>query len=228
MVPLPRWIWISGICLSAVAGMVNAICYMGMSHQVVSHLTGSTSLLGLSLANGDLPTLGFVWGVLIAFCLGATISGLVIQDSALQLGRRYGVVLMFEAILIAASVPLFERGSVWGVWIAAMACGLQNAMATTYSGALLRTTHLTGMFTDLGIGLGHLMRGVPLQMRRLTLSGLVISGFLTGSFAGAVLFRALGYSALFVPAGIVGLAGAGYLVYCHGRRVVERRAGTLR
>ena len=213
MVPLPGWIWIGGITLSAVAGMVNVIGYLGFAHQVVSHLTGTTSLLGLSLAQGDWSSAGILWGVLIAFSVGATISGLIVQDSTLQLGRRYGVVLIIEAALLLASIPLFERLSFWGAWLAAMACGLQNAMATTYSGALLRTTHLSGMFTDLGIGLGHLLRGLPLPFRRLTLSGMVISGYLGGSVVGAWLFAPLKYHALLVPAAITGITGIAHVGY---------------
>lgn len=202
-----------GVSLSAVAGMINAICFLGLSHQVVSHLTGPTSLLGTSLATGNWAYAGFVWGVLIAFCLGATVSGLVIQDSALKIGRRYGAVLLLESLLIIASIPLFEKSTIWAIWLAAGACGLQNAMATTSSGALLRTTHLTGMFTDLGIGLGHWIRGLPLPLNRLTLSGMVISGFLAGSLAGTWLFRSMGYQGLWVPAAITGLAGFSYWLY---------------
>lgn len=213
MVPLPKWVWIGGVSLSAVAGLVNGVCYLGLSHQVVSHMTGPTSLLGVSLATGDWTVARFVWGVLIAFSAGAVLSGLIIQDSTLRLGRRYGVVLVMESVLIITSVPLFEVSSSWGVWLAAMACGLQNAMATTYSGAVLRTTHLTGMFTDLGIGLGHLLRGLPLPFRRLTLSGVVISGFLVGSMLGAWLFGLFHYQALYVPAAITGAAGGAYIAY---------------
>lgn len=213
MVPLPKWVWIGGASLSTVAGLVNGVCYVGVSHQVVSHLTGPTSMLGASIASGDWAGVGFLWGVLIAFCAGAVLSGLIVQDSALRLGRRYGLVLLIESGLIMASIPLFQHSSAWGVWLAAMACGLQNAMATTYSGAILRTTHLTGMFTDLGIGLGHLLRGLPLPFRRLILSGLVISGFLLGSICGAWLFQALSYQALYVPAAITGIAGATYIAY---------------
>ena len=60
-----------------------------------------------------------------------------------------------------------------GALLAAMACGLQNAMATTFSGAAIRTSHLSGMFTDLGIGIGHALRGLPLQKRRLLLCLLI-------------------------------------------------------
>ena len=215
---LPRWVWIGAVLLAAVAGMVNVIGFLGFEHQAVSHLTGTTSLLGAALVNGDLRAISHLWGLLIAFCLGAMLSGMIIQDSALKLGRRYGVVLILEALLLLAATPLLEHQLIWGALLAAMACGLQNAMVTTYSGAVVRTTHLSGMFTDLGIGLGHLLRGVPLQKRRLMLSGFIISGFLGGSILGAGLFRHLQYNALLVPAALTGVVGISYMAYRHWRR----------
>jgi uncharacterized membrane protein YoaK (UPF0700 family) len=154
-------------------------------------------------------------GVIVSFVVGAAVSGLIVQDSALRLGRRYGAALTLVSLLLLAAVPMFERGWIAGAWAAAMACGLQNAMATTYSGAVVRTTHLSGMFTDLGIGIGHALRGMPLPRRRLTLSGLIIAGFFLGSTTGALLFRALHYRALLVPAALTGTVGVGYSLYRH-------------
>lgn len=210
---LPRWVWIGAITLACIAGMVNVIGYLGFEHVAVSHATGNTSLLGAALSMNDWRAVGHLWGMLIAFSLGAAISGMIIQDSTLNLGRRYGVALTLEALLLLAAIPLLKHQHVFGAMLMAMACGLQNALATTYSGAVVRTTHLTGMFTDLGIGLGHALRGMPLPMRRLTLSGLIISGFLGGSIVGAWLFRQYDYYALLAPAGLTGSAGIGYVAY---------------
>ena len=210
---LPRWVWIGAVALACVAGMVNVIGYLGFEHQAITHLTGTTSLLGAALAQGDLRAIVHLWGMLIAFCVGAMLSGLVIQDQTLKLGRRYGVALALEAALLLLAIPLFKQQQIWGALLAAMACGLQNAMVTTYSGAAVRTTHLSGMFTDLGIGLGHLLRGMPLPMRRLTLSGLIISGFLGGGVLGAWFYRHWGYDALLAPALLTGSTGIGYVLY---------------
>ncbi|NJB77139.1 YoaK family protein [Xanthomonas arboricola] len=215
---LPRWVWIGAVALSSVAGMVNVVGYLGSEHQVVSHLTGTTSLLGVALVQNSAPEIGFLWGILIAFCAGAMLSGLIIQDDVLRLGQRYGAALLLEALLLLAAIPLFKLHHIGGALVAAGACGLQNAMATTLSGAAVRTTHLSGMFTDLGIGLGHLLRGRPLQVRRLTLSGLIIGGFLGGSMLGTWLFQRWHYDALYLPAGLTGVTGAGYIAYLQWRR----------
>ncbi|UNK43516.1 DUF1275 domain-containing protein [Luteimonas sp. S4-F44] len=220
---LPRWVWVGAVTLACIAGMVNVTGYLGFEHLAVSHLTGTTSLLGAALADGDWRSVRHLWAILIAFSIGAMLSGLIIQDSTLRLGRRYGAALALESALLLAAVPLFSSQPLNGALLAAMACGLQNAMVTTYSGAIVRTTHLSGMFTDLGIGLGHLIRGKPLPMRRLTLSGLIITGFLGGGVLGTWLFRALHYRALLIPAALTGLTGLGYVGYRHWTLVRDAR-----
>lgn len=217
-VHLPRWVWVGAIALACVAGMVNVIGYLGFEHQAITHLTGTTSLLAAAVANGDLRAASHLLGVVLAFFSGAALSAVIVQDSTLHLGRRYGVVLAIESMLLLAAVPLFQGGQIWGALAAAMACGLQNAMVTTYSGAVVRTSHLSGMFTDLGIGLGHALRGMPLQPRCLMLSGLIISGFFAGGVIGALLFVRIGYNALYLPAALTGSTGIGYVIYRHLRR----------
>ncbi|HEY1034331.1 MAG TPA: YoaK family protein [Pseudoxanthomonas sp.] len=212
-IQLPRWVWVGAGSLAFVAGMINVVGYLGFEHQAVSHLTGTTSLLGAALAGGDWRATGSLLCLITAFMTGAVVSGMIVQDSTLRLGRRYGVTLTVESLLLFAAIPLFKEHQLAGALLAATACGLQNAMATTYSGAVIRTTHLSGMFTDLGIGLGHALRGMPLPTRRLMLSGLIISGFLTGAVAGGWLFREFGYDALWVPATVTGLVGLGYVGY---------------
>ena len=222
-VQLPRWVWVGAGLLACVAGMVNVVGYLGFEHQAITHLTGTTTLLGEAVAKRDLHAISRLAGVALAFMAGAALSGMIVQDSTLKLGRRYGVALVLESLLLFAAIPLFMQGRLAGPLLAAMACGLQNAMATTYSGAVIRTSHLSGMFTDLGIGLGHALRGMPLQKRRLLLCGLIISGFFTGAVLGALLFVRFGYAALAVPATITGSIGLGYAAH---RQLQLRRART--
>jgi uncharacterized membrane protein YoaK (UPF0700 family) len=210
---LPRWVWTGTWALAVIAGMVNVVGLLGFEHQAITHLTGNTSMLAAALASGQVAdTLHFA-ALIGAFVAGCALSGFIIQDSALQLGRRYGVALFLASILLFASVPLLRQGSAVGMYAAACACGLQNAMVSTYSGAVVRTTHVSGMFTDLGIFLGHSVRGLPVDMRRLSLCATVISGFLCGGLGGTIAFRAFGYAALFIPAALTAAASLGYVLY---------------
>jgi len=197
---LPRWVWLGGLVLAWVAGLVNVVGYLSFEHQAVTHLTGTTTLLGAALAHGQWGGSGHLLAVLASFVVGALFSGLIIGDGALQLGRRYGVVLGLEAMALVLAVPLLERELAWGSYLAGLACGLQNGMGTTYSGAVVRTTHVTGMLTDLGLALGLWLRGRLVEPRRLTLCLVVVTGFLLGALCGAWLFAALHYAALYVPA----------------------------
>nr|WP_246505739.1 YoaK family protein [Coralloluteibacterium stylophorae] len=215
---MPAWVWTGAGTLAFVAGMVNVVGYIGFEHQALSHLSGTTSQLGTALARGALGPAAQLMAVMSAFVAGAFASGLLIRGRALELGRPYGAALALEAVLLTSAVPLFERGNLAGALLAAAACGLQNGLTTTYSGALLRTTHLTGMFTDLGVHLGNRLRGIPADARRAALCVLVIAGFLGGGIAGALLFPHLGYRTLLLPALLVGATGIAYVAYDLQRR----------
>jgi uncharacterized membrane protein YoaK (UPF0700 family) len=206
---LPRWVEVGGFWLAAIAGAVNAIGLLGFRHEAVSHVTGTSSLLSLAVARGDATDALHLLLIVLAFLAGAIFSGALTGNASLQLGRRYGAALMFEAALLALAAMALARGSDAGHVLASAACGLQNAMVSTYSGALVRTTHLTGLVTDIGTMLGARLRGQRLDRRRVLLYVILVSGFLAGGVAGAVAYARVGAHALLLPAfGALALAGA--------------------
>ncbi len=215
---LPRWAWVGGIFLTGVAGMINAVAFLSFQHQGVTHLTGSTTLFGLALTQGDFRAASHLAAITAAFVVGCIVSGAIVQDSALQLGRRYGVALAIESLLLFGAVPLLDRHEAWGACLASCACGLQNGMASTFSGAVLRTTHVSGAFTDLGISLGHMMRGISVDRRRVRLCLTLIGGFLAGSCLGAAGHPRFGNHVLYFPAAAIGGAGVADAAYRHYRR----------
>jgi uncharacterized membrane protein YoaK (UPF0700 family) len=210
---LPRWAWIGGGVLAFIAGIVNAAGYLGFRHQAITNLTGSTTLLGASLGMADGPETVH-WGLSVAaFVFGALLSGLIVQQHTLKLGRRYGVALVLESLLLFAAVPLLDAHASAGIYLASIGIGLQNGMASTYSGMVFRTTHVSGMFTDLGIYIGQRLRGLPVDNLRVGVCLLVVTTFTLGGGAGALLFRHLGERALLVPAALTGLCGLSYGIY---------------
>lgn len=212
---LPRWAWLGGGVLAFIAGIVNAAGYMGFRHQSITNLTGSTSLLGVALGSGNGGE-AWHWSLSIgAFMIGAVLSGLIVQQSTLKLGRRYGAALVLESLLLFAAVPLLRNGDSSGLYLAAMGAGLQNGMASTYSGMVFRTTHVSGMFTDLGIYIGQRLRGLSVDTLRVRVCVLVTVTFALGSVAGALLFPILQERTLLVPAVLTGLCGVGYSLYCY-------------
>lgn len=210
---LPRWAWFGTALLALIAGLVNAAGYLGFRHQSISNMTGNTSLLGIALGKGDGGE-ALHWALTIAaFLLGAMLSGMIVQQSTLRLGRRYGVALLLESALLFAAVPLLDAGDSLGLYLASVAVGLQNGMVSAYSGMVIRTTHVTGIFTDLGIYLGHLLRGLPVDRLRVRVCVLVATCFMLGSAIGAMLFAHMQDHSLLVPATLTGICGLAYALY---------------
>lgn len=218
---LPRWAWIGGGLLAGVAGCINAVGFLCFRHQPITHLTGTSTDLGLALAHADAAAAGH-WALAIAaFLAGAVVSGFIVQQRTLQLGRRYGVVLAMESALLFVATPLIAGDHDLGIYLASAACGLQNAMVSTYSGATLRTTHLSGVFTDLGMYLGERLRGLPVDHLRIQVCLLVAGHFIVGAVLGTWGFDAWGARVLLLPAALTGLVGVGYTVMRHRQ---QRRA----
>lgn len=215
---MPRWVWAGAWALAFVGGSVNVVGLLGFEHQAVTHLTGTTTLLAAAMADWNWSQVLHLAVVIASFVAGTVLSGFMIQNSTLQLGRRYSVALVLESIMLCGAVPLLNQGSNFGIYLASGACGLQNAMVSTYSGAVIRTTHVSGMFTDLGIFLGHALRGLEVDKWRLRLCVLVITGFLCGAVEGAVAFHHLRYAALLIPAGLTVVAAVVYDFYLLKRR----------
>ena len=204
-----------GVGLAFIAGMINAMGYLGFRHQAVTHMTGTTSILGIVAVQGDLGDVLHFGVMLLAFVAGCALSGFIVGDSALRLGRRYGVALAIESALLFLAVPLLHQQNDAGLWLAAAASGLQNAMAATYSGAVVRTSHVSGIVTDLGMFLGHWMRGDKPDGRRVRLYGALFIGCLGGGVASALAFPYWQERTLLAPAVLTGCVGIAYAAYRH-------------
>lgn len=212
---LPRWVEIGGFLLALNAGFVNAVGLLGFEHQAVSHLTGTSTFLSLALANQHALTALHLLMVMLCFVLGAAYSGLVIGNISLQPGRRYSAALITESLLLAIAMLLLNQGSVIGHFFASAACGLQNAMTTTYSGAIIRTTHVSGLFTDLGLALGLRLRGQKTDRRRIILYLILILGFMIGGVIGALGFIHYHFSAMLLPCLITALMAVSYWLFIY-------------
>lgn len=217
--PIPFWVLTGGFALTLIAGSINAVGFLSVHHQALSHMSGTVSSAGFELAVQNAGPFWHSVRVLCSFFGGAVLSGFIIRQSTLKAGRRYGVALAIESILLFAAAHAFREDSQLADCLAAMACGLQNAMASSYSGAILRTTHMTGIVTDLGIALGHLLHRQPVEWRRMGLYAVLLTGFFSGSFLGGVGFTRLGYDTLLFPATFAGCSGLVYAIFKH----LERR-----
>jgi uncharacterized membrane protein YoaK (UPF0700 family) len=219
---LPKWVEVGGFLLALNAGYINAVGVLGLNHLPISHLTGTSTLLSIEIANGNLQVIIHLLVVMLSFVLGAAASGALVGNVALKLGRRYSLALMVESFLLLAALLLLNQNLLAGHFFASAACGLQNAMTSSYSGAVVRTTHVSGLFTDLGIMLGLRVRGKKVDMRKLTLFMILISGFIIGGVLGAIVFTVMQFSALILPSILTALIAWLYWLYLHYVAKLER------
>lgn len=174
----------------------------------VSHLTGDIARIGSglsSLGNADGFHILNVTTAALGFVAGATVSGFLLHHPTLEIGKPYGRILSALGVFLIAARFTHASHPMLSIGIASAVCGVQNALASRYRGAVLRTTHLTGLFTDFGIHLGMKLRGHRIEGWKLLIPVSITTAFLIGAAAGAVAVSNERGDWLF-------LAGAGYLV----------------
>lgn len=223
--PLTCTVMTAGAILASSAGMVNVIAFYALG-TYVSHVTGTLTGVGRHAQANAIDDAGRCALLVMSFIMGSTICGCLIARSTVSFGyAMYGFVLLGNALLLIIVALCWETDV--APYLCAAACGLQNGMATSYSGAVIRTTHVTGIATDIGLICGRTL--VALIKRRLCgnyealnpleegrkLMLLIILGvsFVAGVLLGAALYTAAGVHALYVPAGITGIAGSWYTFY---------------
>jgi uncharacterized membrane protein YoaK (UPF0700 family) len=153
------------------------------------------------------------------FLVGAIVSGMIIGGRHLKPGRRYGVVLMIEGAVLLTATALLLLNHPVGVTLTALACGLQNAMASSYYGLVIRTTHVTGIVTDLGVMLGQWIRFKDIKPWKAFLLLGLLGGFLIGGLSGNLLYGSAGMISLLLPSLLCLSAGGAYFSWRQRTRI---------
>lgn len=208
-----------GVVLAFIAGAINAGGFLAVQ-QYTSHMTGIVSGMADYLVIGDYTLVWAGLGAVLAFLLGAVCTSLMTHYSQRRgLQSEYAWPLMLEAALLLCFGFLGARlAEIDGFYVpltVLLLCfimGLQNALITKVSRAEIRTTHITGIVTDLGIELGKLfywnrsrndeVPRVIADNRRLWLLSLLGFYFFLGGVTGALGFKHMGYIST-VPLAIV-------------------------
>jgi len=202
-----------GRSLAFVAGAANAGGFLAVG-QYTSHMSGIVSSTADDLALGDLGLAGAGFASLVSFVTGAAVSAILINWGRRRALRSlYAMPLMLEALLLLVfgflGANLEAHRLLFVPATVALLCfvmGLQNAMITKISKAEIRTTHVTGLVTDIGIELGKLFYwngpfshptrlGAPVlaDRRRLALLASLLAAFFCGGLAGAIGFKHMGF-----------------------------------
>jgi uncharacterized membrane protein YoaK (UPF0700 family) len=194
-------------------------------------VTGTASNLGRDIADGSWALGAFALMLLVTFYLGAFISGVLVE-----LGRRRQWESIYVLPMALEGVLLFFFGVGLEIWhgriidqphilvpmtgIASLAMGLQNATITRISSGVVRTTHVSGVLTDLGIETAlfsfwlwdkrrlpqkidpgvvyRALRGNP-SVRRLLLLGAITGVFIMGACLGTMVYALMPRWAMLPP-----------------------------
>lgn len=198
-----------GLTLAFVAGAVNAGGFLAVS-QYTSHMTGIVSSVADNLALGRMALVRGGLEALGAFVAGAAFSSVLINWARRRgLHGQYALALLAEAALLlafgVAGARIDRAASLSASATVLLLCfimGLQNAIITKVSEARIRTTHVTGLVTDLGIELGKLAywnitpeHGAPVRADRqkMALLGSLLALFALGGTTGALGFKYVGF-----------------------------------
>ncbi len=204
----PNWVAYGGFTAALIAGAINSVGLLSFKHQAVSHLTGVSTFLSLEMAAYNSAEIIHLLCIMLSFLAGAVGVGIALGKHSQTLSQGYVVCLGLEALVLLCALAAFYLQAHAAYYFCSLACGLQNALTSHLSHSLLRTTHVSGLFTDIGLMLGQWLSGTSINPRRLWLYSALIAGFIVGGVLGALLFHAYTFWALWLPIGLaIGLTG---------------------
>lgn len=198
--------------LSFVAGMVNVAGFLSV-HRLTTNVTGHFAFFAEEIFSLNFSAAMIFLLFVGCFFFGSFVSNLLVEIVGKRNDRYTYVVPVVLEILILVFVGLMGN-YLQAHWPEAIACcllfamGMQNSLVTLISNAIVRTTHLTGLFTDLGIELSQLFfyRSAAAK-RKLTatifLRLRIIYYFFFGALSGGVMYGYLQLYILFIPAALL-------------------------
>ncbi|MDF1486052.1 YoaK family protein [Ramlibacter sp. H39-3-26] len=200
-----------GLLLAFNAGAVNAGGFL-VVHMYTSHMSGFVSTLADNLVLGNMTLVLGALGALLAFTSGAAVTAIMVNWARQnQLRSGFALPLLLEAALMLVFGLLGAITLTWHtlfsvpltVLLLAFIMGLQNAVVTKMSSAQIRTTHMTGVVTDLGIEIGKMLywnrsgtlpaAQVRANHARMRLYGSMLGMFTLGGLVGAAGFKHIGF-----------------------------------
>lgn len=184
-------------------------------HIFVSHITGFSALFSIRFHSGDyLNSLYFLF-VPFFFLLGAFFSSIFTEIRKKNTKEPVYIYILSILCLLFLTITFLGIGGFFGKFgesfnnfhdfillsILAFSCGSQNAIFTHYSKSIVRTTHLTGLTTDLGIGLAKYFISGDCEEQRINRIRMdIIGSFLIGSLFAAYIFPLFEFLGFLIPA----------------------------
>jgi uncharacterized membrane protein YoaK (UPF0700 family) len=195
--------------LSFVAGLVNITGVLALK-TLTTNVTGHFAFFAEEIMRHDYATAATFFIFTIFFLIGSFFSSFLDELVSIKNPQYSHIIPISLEMIVLFGVGLFgtqsNLSSTEGKLIAffmLFAMGIQNSLVTNISKSTVRTTHLTGLFTDLGIELSQLFfYKKPEEVKRLKTSIFlrlsIITFFFAGCVSGGIIYQFLGMKTLFV------------------------------
>ncbi len=191
--------------LSFVAGIVNIAGFLSV-YQLTTNVTGHFAFFVDEVFKLQFWK-GFVYFLYIFFFfLGSLVSNFLVElISQKKRKNTYLIPISIESLILLLIAifgeSLIAKDSNLIAYSLLFAMGLQNSLVTSISNATVRTTHLTGLFTDLGIELSQLYFYKTEEQRKKLFSSIklrltIISFFFIGGITGGIFYSKIGLKIL--------------------------------
>ncbi|WP_207896368.1 MULTISPECIES: YoaK family protein [Brevundimonas] len=195
-----RWL---ALMLAALAGYVDSLGFLHLGGVFVSFMSGNSTRLAVSLAEGRWQAAGAVAGVLALFVLGAMLGALVAGGEGARSRSR---VLAVEAFLLGGAAVAAGAGiAPVAIGLMVMAMAVENSVFLRDGEVGVSLTYMTGTLVKTGHALAAAVRGGdPWAFRPYMV---LWAGLVGGALLGAVVYGRLGLDALWpAAAAAMGLA----------------------
>lgn len=198
MKTLDRHSRLVAIGLAAMAGMVDAIGFLGSGGFFLSFMSGNSTRLSVGLAEGA-GYVGIVAALLVAFLLGVVFGSSIGRDGQMAAGRRQSLLLLAIALLLFVAPLIGAQGFLLpAICLAAFCMGTENTLFERDGSVSFGLTYMTGALVKIGQGLATLLAGgekfawTPYLQLWL--------GLVCGAVAGALLYSRIGIYSLWFAA----------------------------
>jgi len=214
----------AGLCFAFNSGYINGCCLSGVLNSFgtgtpVSAFTGAYTNAGLALGAGNFAGALANFQMIGSYVTGAALSGFLNPRPVPgKITPRFGPSFLVGSALMALSSVLANtcpEGRAF-LYFAAMANGLQNAVTSAFSANLVRTSHMTGASSDLGMIAGQMLGGNFENLWRFSVLAILASSFLAGGAASVFAVNQFQSTALVFSAALYGgisVATIGFIAY---------------
>lgn len=199
--------WLGG-STALVAGIVN-VCSVIAFFAFASNVTGHVAVFAEEIVKGHLHQIGVVLTWLGCFLGGAFLANFLVTfvgTHAPRTGRGLALTLEILTLVLVGHYGHHHYGETlqeteYLVGLLLLAMGLQNGLVATVSNGVVKTTHVTGLLTDLGMELSMIwqkqFRGDGALRFKLKLHLLILGGYVGGGLIGGAMFLRFGFLTFF-------------------------------